>query len=157
MDASPPDNSTQTIGPAPMKMNATRQSVVVKAPIDQVYEQLSRIEDLPKFVTPLRNVRRLDDSHFSYTWHPNGNERQGAFHIVLRVPGRRIAWGSVSDGFMSGVVCFEPLSVQETEITLKIRSTFDPQSLLRRVEEYLGNFKRLVEGQRNPKTSKSNP
>jgi len=140
-----------------MKMNATRQSVVVKAPIDQVYEQLSRVEDLPKFVTPLRNVRRLDDSHFSYSWHPNGNEQQGVFHIVLRVPGRRIAWGSISDGLSSGVVCFEPLSGQETEVTLKIRSNFDPQSLLRRVKEYLGNFKRLVEGQGNPKTSNSNP
>jgi uncharacterized membrane protein len=157
MDASPPDDSIRTIGSAPIKMNATRQSVVVKAPIDQVYEQLSRVEDLPKFITPLRNVRRLDDSHFSYSWHPNGNEQQGVFHIVLRVPGRRIAWGSMSDGFMSGVVCFEPVSSQETEVTLKIRSIFDPPNFSRRVEEYLGNFKRLVEGQEDPKTSKSNP
>jgi hypothetical protein len=46
---------------------------------------------------------------------------------------------------MSGVVSFEPRSEQETEVTLKIRSIFDPPSLSRRVEEYLGNFKRLVE------------
>jgi len=51
----------------------------------------------------------------------------------------------MSDGFMSGVVGFEPRSDQETEITLKIRSVFDPPSLSRRVEEYLRNFKRLVE------------
>jgi uncharacterized membrane protein len=145
MDASPPDNSTQTMGSALIEMNAARQSVVVKAPIDEVYEQWSRVEDLPKFITPLRNVRRLDDARFSYTWNPN--EQQGVFHIVLRVPGRRIAWRSMSDGFMSGVVCFEPRSDQETEITLKICSIFDPPSLSRRVEEYLGNFKRLVEKQ----------
>ena len=147
MDGSPPDNWTQTMGSTPIEMNAARQSVIVKAPIDEVYEQWSRVEDLPKFITPLRNVRRLDDAHFSYTWHPNGSEQQGIFHIVLRVPGRRIAWRSMSDGFMSGVVCFEPRSDQETEITLRIRSIFDPPSLLRRVEEYLGNFKRLVEKQ----------
>ena len=147
MDASPPDNRTQTTGSAPIEMNAARQSVIVKAPIEEVYEQWSRVEDLPKFITPLRNVRRLDDAHFSYTWHPNGSEQQGIFHIVLRVPGRRIAWRSMSDGFMSGVVCFEPRSDQETEITLRIRSIFDPPSLSRRVEEYLGNFKRLVEKQ----------
>ena len=147
MDASPPDNSTQATGSAPIEMNAARQSIVVKAPIGQVYEQWSRVEDLPKFITPLRNVRRLDDARFSYTWHPNDNEQQGVFYIVLRVPGRRIAWRSMSDGFMSGVVCFEPRSDQETEITLKIRSIFDPSSLSRRVEEYLGNFKRLVEKQ----------
>jgi uncharacterized membrane protein len=147
MDASPPDNWTQTMGSAPIEMNAAQQSVIVKAPIDEVYEQWSRVEDLPKFITPLRNVRRLDDVRFSYSWHPNGNEQQGIFHIVLRIPGRRIAWRSMSDGFISGVVCFEPRSGQETEITVKIRSIFDPPSLSRRVEEYLGNFKRLVEKQ----------
>jgi hypothetical protein len=30
-------------------------------------------------------------------------------------------------------------------VTLKIRSLFDPPHLSRRLEEYLGNFKRLVE------------
>jgi len=148
MDASPPDNSDQMMEPAAVEMNAARQSVIVKAPIGQVYEQWLRVEDLPKFITPLRNVRRLDDARFSYTWHPNGNEQQGVFHIVLRVPGRRIAWRSMSDGFMSGVVSFEPRSDQETEITLKIRSVFDPPRLSRRVEEYLGNFKLLVESQK---------
>ena len=147
MDAFPPENSTQTMETAPIAMNAARQSVVVKAPVGQVYERWSRIEDLPKFITPLRNVRRLDDARFSYIWGPNGNEQQGVFQIVLRIPGRRIAWRSMSDGFMSGVVSFEPRSDRETEITLKIRSIFDPPSLSRRVEEYLGNFKRLVENQ----------
>jgi uncharacterized membrane protein len=147
MDDSRPDYSTQTREPAPVEMNAARQSVVVQAPINEVYEQWSRVEDLPKFITPLRNVRRLDDTHFSYTWHPNGHEVQGVFKIVLRIPSRRIAWRSMSDGFMSGVVSFEPRSGQETEITLRIRSIFDPPRLSRRVEEYLDNFKRLVENE----------
>ena len=145
MDASLPDTSTQTMGSGPIEMNAAQQSVVVKAPISEVYEQWSRVENLPRFITPLRSVQRIDDTHFSYIWRPNGSEQQGVFQIVLRVPSRRIAWRSMSDGFMSGVVGFEPRSDQETEITLKIRSTFDPPSLSRRVEEYLGNFKRQIE------------
>lgn len=145
MDVSPPDDSTQTMEAAAVEMNAARQFVIVKAPVSRVYEQWSQVEELPKFITPLRNVRRIDDTHFSYTWGPNGDEQQGVFHIVLQIPGRRIAWRSMSDGFMSGVVSFEPRSDQDTEITLKIRSIFDPPSLSRRVEEYLGNFKLLVE------------
>ena len=128
-------------------MNASQKTIVVNAPVAKVYEQWSRLEDLPKFITPLRNVRRIDDARFSYTWHPNGGEQQGVFHIVLQIPRRRIAWRTIANGFMSGVVCFEPRSQQETEVTLKIRSIFDPPSLSRRVEEYLGNFKRLVENQ----------
>ena len=130
---------------AAVEMNAARHSVIVKAPIGKAYEQWSRVEDLPKFITPLRNVKRIDETRFSYRWHPNGNEQQGVFQIVLRIPERRIAWRSPSDGFMSGVVCFEPRSNEDTEVTLKIRSIFDPPSLSHRVEEYLGNFKRLVE------------
>ena len=135
----------QTMEPALTAMNAARHLVVVKATVDRVYEQWSRLEDLPKFVTPLRKVQRIDDTHFSYTWHPDGSNQKGVFHIILQVPGRRIAWRSMSNGFMSGVVSFEPRSQEETEVTLKIRSIFDPPSLSQRVEEYLGNFKRLVE------------
>jgi len=137
----------QTMQPASVAMNAARHLVVVKAPVDRVYEKWSRLEDLPKFVTPLREVRRIDDAHFSYNWHPNGSDQNGVFHIVLQVPGRRIAWRTMSNGFMSGVVSFEPRSEKETEVTLKIRSIFDPPSLSQRVEEYLGNFKRLVENE----------
>jgi uncharacterized membrane protein len=128
-------------------MNAAQECVVVKAPLNRVYEQWSRMEDLPKFIPPLREVRRIDDTHFSYVWHPNGEEKQGTFQIVLQIPGRRIAWRTMSNGFMSGVVFFEPRSEKETEVTLKIRSIFDPSNLSRRVEEYLGNFKRLVENE----------
>jgi uncharacterized membrane protein len=130
-------------------MNAAQQCIVVKAPLERVYEQWSRIEELPKFIPPLREVRRTDDTHFSYTWHSNGQDQQGVFHIVLQIPGRRIAWRSTSDNFVSGVVYFEPCSEQETEVALKIRSIFDPPNLSRRVEEYLGNFKRLIEQEKS--------
>ena len=126
-------------------MNAAQQFVVVKAPLERVYEQWSRIEDLPKFIPPLREVRRIDGTHFSYTWHPNGDDQHGVFHIVLQIPGRRIAWRTMSEGFMSGVVSFESRSQEETEVTLKIRSAFDPPGLSERVEKYLRNFKRLIE------------
>jgi uncharacterized membrane protein len=148
MHGSLPDSLTEAMNPAPAvqpAINAAQEFVVVKAPIASVYEQWSRIEDLPRFITSLRQVRRIDDTHFSYVWHPDGEDKQGIFHIVLQIPGRRIAWRTISNGFMSGVVSFEPRSERETEITLKVRSIFDPPNLSRRVDEYLHNFKRLVE------------
>jgi uncharacterized membrane protein len=130
---------------APAAMNAAQHFVVVKAPVDRVYEQWSHLEDLPKFIPPLQDVHRIDDTHFSYRWHPDSGDQKGVFHIVLQIPSRRIAWRTMSNGFMSGVVSFEPRSQDETEVTLKIRSIFNPPSLTHRLEEYLGNFKRLVE------------
>ena len=145
MHAFPPNKLIQPMDSAQPGMNAAQEFVVVKAQLNRVYEEWSRIEDLPRFITSLRRVRRIDDTHFSYTWHPNGDEQQGVFHIVLQIPGRRIAWRTMSEGFMSGVVSFEPRSQEETEVTLKIRSIFDPPSLSQRVEEYLRNFKQLIE------------
>ena len=148
MHGSLSNNSTEEKDPTlpgQPAMNAARQLVVVKAPLERVYEQWSRIEDLPKFITPLRQVQKIDATHFSYTWRPDGEDQQGIFHIVLQIPCRRIAWRTTANGFMSGVVSFEPRSSQETEVTLKVRSVFNPPTLSQRVEEYLRNFKRLVE------------
>jgi uncharacterized membrane protein len=142
------DDPTEVTNAAPAvqpEINAAQQFVVVKAHVDRVYGQWSRIEELPKFITSLRDVRRIDDTHFCYVWHPNGEDKQWIFQIVLQIPGRRIAWRTMSNGFMSGVVSFEPRSHHETEVTLKVRSIFDPPSLSQRVEKYLRNFKQLVE------------
>ena len=147
MGASPSDGVIQESQSASTPLNAARRSIVVKVPVERAYQQWARVEDLPKFITPLQSVRRIDDTQFSYTWHPDGEEHQGVLHLVLQIPCRRIAWRIMSNPLMSGVVSFDPRSKQETEVTLKIRSVFDPPKLSLRLEEYLGNFKRLVEGE----------
>ena len=128
-------------------VNAARRSIVVNVPVERAYQQWARIEDLPKFITPLRSVQRINDTQFSYAWHLNGGEHQGALHVVLQIPCRRIAWRILSNPLMSGVVSFDRRSKQETEVTLKIHSVCDPLNLSLKLEEYLGNFKRLVESE----------
>jgi len=147
MDASPFDDMTQVSASMTVPMTATRTSIVVRVPLKRAYQQWARIEDLPKFITPLRNVRRIDGCQFSYSWHANGDEYRGVLQILLQIPGRRIAWRALSNALMSGVVSFEPHSDQETEVTVKIRSVFDLPNLSVKLEEYLGNFKRLVESE----------
>ena len=147
MGASPFDGVIQESQSASMPLNAARRSIVVKVPVERAYQQWARVEDLPKFITPLQSVRRIDDTQFSYTWHPDGEEHQGALHIVLQIPCRRIAWRILSNPLMSGVVSFDRRSKQETEVTLKIHSVCDPLNLSLKLEEYLGNFKRLVESE----------
>jgi uncharacterized membrane protein len=147
MVVSPSDEMIQGSESASPPVNAARRSIVVNVPVERAYQQWARIEELPKFITPLRNVRRIDDTQFSYTWHPDGEERQGTLHIVLQIPCRRIAWRMLSDPLMSGVVSFAQRSKQETEVTLKLRSLFDLPTLSLRLDEYLGNFKRLVESE----------
>jgi uncharacterized membrane protein len=140
-----PNESTQALESLSIAMNARRQSIVVRAPTATVYERWSTFENFPRFITPVREVRKIDDTHFSFTWFRDGNERQCVVQVLLRLPEQRIAWRTISDGFAAGVVSFERTFNHNTEITLKIRSIYNPSTLPHRLEEYLRNFKRLIE------------
>jgi uncharacterized membrane protein len=118
------------------------QSVVVNAPVGDVYRYWYRFEELPRFITSLRGVQRIDETHFSFS---SPLEEKTVLQIVLRVPERRIAWQAISDKFPRGVALFEPLSDRATEITVKLRSSIEPLTLAKVTREYLINFKQFVE------------
>jgi uncharacterized membrane protein len=126
-------------------MNAAEKSIVVNAPVAEVYERCSRFEELPKFINSLGNLERIDDTHFSFSNIRDGKEQRGVIEVLRQIPERRIAWRATADGVGLGVVSFEPLSDDATEITLKLRSVFDPSISGQRAEEYLLNFKQLIE------------
>jgi uncharacterized membrane protein len=126
-------------------VNAAERSIVVNAPVAQVYEQWLHFEDLPKFIKSLGKVQRIDDKHFSFNIVRDGKEQRGVIEVVRQIPERRIAWRTVTDGVGLGVVCFEPRSDDTTEIYLKLRSVFDPSVSGQNADEYLQNFKQLIE------------
>ena len=127
-------------------MNAAEKSIMVNAPVAEVYERWLRFEELPKFIKTLGNVQRIDDTHFSFSNVRDGKEESGGvIEVIRQIPERRIAWRTIADGVGLGVVSFEPLSDTATEITLKLRSVFDPSISGQSAEEYLLNFKQLIE------------
>jgi len=130
-----------------MRMNAAETSIIVNAPVAQVYDQWLRFEDLPKFIKSLGEVERIDETHFSFASVRNGKEQRGVIEVVRQIPERRIAWRTITDEVGLGVVSFEPRSDTVTEVTLKLRSIFDPAISGQSAEEYLLNFKRLMENQ----------
>jgi len=129
----------------PGSVNAAEKSIVVNAPVAQVYEQWLRFEDLPKFIKSLGNVQRIDDTHFSFRTVRDGKEEQGVFEVIRQIPERKIAWRTIGESVGLGVVSFEPRSDNVTEITLKLRSVFDPSISAQSANEYLMNFKQLIE------------
>ena len=126
-------------------MNAAEKSIIVNAPVAEVYERWLRFEELPKFVNSLGNVERIDDTHFSFSNHRDGKEQRGVIEVIRQVPERTVAWRTIADGVGLGVVSFEPCSDTATEITLKLRSVFDPSLSGQSADEYLLNFKQLIE------------
>jgi uncharacterized membrane protein len=121
------------------------RSIVLNAPVTDVYRHSCCFEQLPQFIESLVNIQKIDDTHFWLTTSHSGAQQRTMLQIVLRVPERRIAWQASCNEFSQGVILFEPLTQNRTEITLKLRSTIEPAILARATRDYLINFKQFVE------------
>jgi uncharacterized membrane protein len=130
---------------APVSAHSTIDSIVLNAPVADVYACCSRFEELPRFITSLQGVQKIDETHFSFISLLDGKDYRTILQIVLRVPERRIAWQAMTDSFPRGVISFEPLSDRTTEITVKLRSSIGAAKLAQVTRDYLTNFKRVVE------------
>ena len=131
------------------KMNAVQRSIVVNAPIGSVYQQWLRLEDLPKFIPTVKEVKKLDANHFFIAVSNKTKRYEGVLEIVLQVPERRLVWrvvarGSSSQHFATGVVSCTSRSERITQVTLRMSSSFNG-ALSHGLNRYLRNFKRLIE------------
>jgi uncharacterized membrane protein len=139
-------------------MGAAEGSIAINAPIAAVYKRWLAFEDYPKFITAIKRVRKLDANHIVVLFAFNRKEYEATLEIMLRVPERRLAWRTISNGhahdhLAAGVVSFASLSDHGTRVTLKLTSNFGG-GISNRVDKYLRNFKRLIEKRpANRKTS----
>jgi uncharacterized membrane protein len=129
-------------------VNAAEKSIVVNARVAEVYERWLRFEELPKFINSLGKIERIDETHFSFSNIRDGKEQRGVIEVMRQIPERKIAWRTIGESVGLGVVSFEPLSDDATEVTLKLRSVFDPSFSGQSAEEYLQNFKKWIEQER---------
>jgi uncharacterized membrane protein len=130
-------------------MDAAEGSIMVDAPVADVYQRWLAFEDYPKFITAIKRVRKLDNNHFVASLGFNGKRHDATLEMMLRVPERRLAWRTLADHrapehLAAGVVSFASLSDQSTCVTLKLTSSFGG-AVSHRVDRYLHNFKKLVE------------
>src|ERR1700730_7017125 len=136
-------------GNTPDAMNAAQGSIWVNAPVAAVYKRWLQFEDYPKFITAIKRVRKLDENHFAASLAFTGKQHEAMLEIILRVPERRLAWRTVSNGhaldhLAAGVVSFASHPGQSTCVNFKLTSSFGG-AVSHRVEKYLHNFKKLVE------------
>jgi uncharacterized membrane protein len=126
-------------------LNTAEKSVTVNVPVAEVYRRWLRFEELPKFIKSLGSVERIDDTHFSFRNIRDRKEQRGVIEVIRQIPERRIVWRTIADGVGLGVVSFEPSSENATIVTLKLRSVFDSSIVASNANEYLLNFKQLIE------------
>src|SRR3984893_6174877 len=81
-----PNRSKKVAESAPPDAHSKIDSIVLNAPVADVYAYCSRSEDLPRFITSLRDVQKIDETHFSFTSLLGSEEQKTVLRIVLRVP-----------------------------------------------------------------------
>jgi uncharacterized membrane protein len=131
-------------------------SIIVEAPVQRVYEQWTKIEEFPKFMNAVREVRRIEGNRFFWRVERGGREYESILEVVLRIPERRIAWRTVAGAESSGVVGFDPLPDNRTVVSFKMKYSPDAgwsnsAALLARIRKRLENFKVFIESLPEPK------
>jgi uncharacterized membrane protein len=136
------------------------KTIHVYASHDEAYSCWRNLEDFPRFMSHVREVTRLDASH--YHWKvdgPAGVPVEWDAVITADVPGELIAWRTVENSAVhsAGVVQFEPASYGRTRVHVRlsyrppvnrvghtVAKIFgrDPQ---RQIDDDLARFKSFVE------------
>src|SRR5258708_11823016 len=94
-----PNRSKKEAESAPLDAHSETDSIVLNASVSDVYSYCSRFEELPRFITSLRDVQKIDEMHFSFTSLLDGKEYRTVVQIVLRIPERPIPSQAISNNF----------------------------------------------------------
>src|SRR5690606_27295518 len=100
-------------------------------------------EEFPKFMSGVRSVRQLDDTHVHWRADMWGKEKEWDAEITEQVPDRIIAWRSVSgDAPNAGTVRFEPVASDRTRVSLEMQ--YEPRGAMEHLGDALGAMDQRV-------------
>jgi uncharacterized membrane protein len=111
-------------------------SVIVHAPVEQVYAAWTSFPEYPKFMSHVRSVSYIDGEKTRWIVNVVGRHEWAARNENW-IPGRQIGWRSIDGLENSGLVAFAPRPDGATEINVMIEYT-PPAGFLGRIGEVLG-------------------
>ena len=125
-------------------MEKIEKSIEVKVPVRTVYNQWTQFEEFPRFMEGVKSVHQTDDKHLHWIAEVGGKEKEWDAEIVEQIPDNRIAWHSISDAAVNGVVTFHYLNPSSTKVMLQME--YDPKGFIENIGDALGFVTRRVEG-----------
>ncbi len=125
-------------------MEVVERSIEVDAPVDKVYNQWTQFEEFPKFMEGVEEVRQLDDRHLHWVSEIAGRRKEWDAEIFEQVPDQKIAWRSTAGAPNSGVVSFQSLAPNKTQVVLTMQVA--PEGTLEQAGTALGTLSRRIEG-----------
>jgi uncharacterized membrane protein len=129
-------------------------SVEVDCPVRTVYNQWTQFEEFPRFMSGVKEVTQLDDTHVRWRATICGVNKQWDAEITEQVPDERISWRSSSGVESTGTVRFAPLTGDRTLVHVAVdyapkETTENRGDALGAVTAYVASsirdFKRYIE------------
>ena len=135
-------------------MNQIDKSIEVDVPLRAAYNQWTQFEEFPLFMSGVKEVRQLDNTHLYWRAEIWGKEKEWDAEITEQEPDTRISWKSVDGSWNAGTVRFEALDEGRTRVRLAMG--YEPKGVIEnagaafgilseRVERTLEQFKTFIE------------
>jgi uncharacterized membrane protein len=135
-------------------MSTVTESVDVAVPVSTAYNQWTQFEEFPTFMGGVEQVEQLDDTHLRWAAEIAGKREEWDAEITEQRPDQLIAWRATGGKGNAGVVTFEPLSGNDTRVTVQL--DWEPEGVTenlgaaigmddRQVSKDLARFKDLIE------------
>ena len=125
-------------------MAKIEKSIDVDVPIRTVYNQWTQLEDFPKFMEGVLEVKQLDDRRLRWRASVGGKEKTWEAEITEQIPDDRIAWRSRGGAPNAGVVTFHRLGDNKTRIMLQLE--YEPEGPVEQLGDRVGVVSHRVEG-----------
>jgi uncharacterized membrane protein len=125
-------------------MSRIEKTIVVEAPLEDVYAQWTQFEEFPRFMDGVERVVQIDDRTLEWTATVAGREKRWTARIVDQTPDVRIAWRSLDGAQNDGAVLFSWVDPGTTEIRLVVDA--EPEGIVEGTGDRLGFLDRRVSG-----------
>ncbi|MDQ2640978.1 MAG: SRPBCC family protein [Pseudomonadota bacterium] len=117
-------------------MERIEKTIEVDSPVRSVYNQWTQFEDFPRFMSGVKQVTQIDDTHVHWEADIWGKNVEWDAEITEQDPDRRISWRSINGAPNAGTVRFEPLGADRTRVRLVM--AYEPQGAVENVGDALG-------------------
>ena len=132
------------------------RSIEVEVPVRTAYDQWSRFEEFPRFMSGVEEVRQVGDRMTHWVAHFAGVRREWDAAIVEQVPDEKVAWAATTGATNAGAVFFDSVAAARTRVRLTL--DFEPEGVVERIGDVLDvvqrqavadldRFKEFIEGQ----------
>jgi uncharacterized membrane protein len=96
-------------------------SIDVRVPVQQAYNQWTQFEEFPKFMDGIQSVQQLDDGHVKWVAEVRGETREWTTEITEQRPDEKIAWKTIEGEIKNdGIVTFERVGDDQTRINVEM-------------------------------------